>query len=189
MIRWRRNITAVLPSCHFYSPYNHLSFLYLSLSMKTPPLLPLLIGTGFGSGFSPVAPGTAGALLATLVWLGLSYCLSEAMLLWLTVVLVLLFTVAGVWAANRLEAFWGEDPSRVVVDEMVGVWIALLASPSGNIYYVLGAFLLFRLFDIFKPLGIRWMENFPGGVGVMMDDILAGVYSFMVLIVVRWVAG
>lgn len=97
-----------------------------------------------------------------------------------------LFTVMGVWATNRLEPFWGEDPSRVVVDEMAGVWIALLAAPSGNVWYALGAFALFRLFDIFKPLGIRRMESFPGGIGVMMDDILAGIYSFVVLIGVRW---
>ena len=94
-----------------------------------------------------------------------------------------------IWAADKLEACWGEDPSRVVVDEMVGVWIALLAAPSGNVWYALGAFALFRLFDIFKPLGIRRMESFPGGFGVMMDDILAGIYSFVVLIGVRWLIG
>ena len=99
------------------------------------------------------------------------------------------FVCAGIWAANKLETYWGEDPSRVVVDEMVGVWIALLAAPSGNVWYALGAFALFRLFDIFKPLGIRRMESFPGGFGVMMDDILAGIYSFVVLIGVRWLIG
>lgn len=72
---------------------------------------------------------------------------------------------------------------------MVGVWIALLAAPAGAWWYALGAFVLFRLFDIFKPLGIRRMENLPGGIGVMMDDILAGVYSFVILIVVRWWVG
>ena len=90
-------------------------------------------------------------------------------------------------AANRLEASWGEDPSRVVVDEMVGVWIALLAAPAGHVWYALGAFALFRLFDIFKPLGIRRMESLPGGIGVMMDDILSGVYGFIILIVARWI--
>lgn len=109
--------------------------------------------------------------------------------MWLTVALILVFTVMGIWATNRLEPCWGEDPSRVVVDEMVGVWIALLAAPSGNVWYALGAFALFRLFDIFKPLGIRRMESFPGGFGVMMDDILAGIYSFVVLIGVRWLIG
>lgn len=153
--------------------------------MKKPPFLPVLIATGFGSGFSPVAPGTAGALLATAVWFGLSYFLSAVALLWLTVGFVLVFTILGIWAADRVEPYWGEDPSRVVVDEMVGVWIALLAAPAGEVWYALGAFALFRLFDIFKPLGIRRMESFPGGIGVMMDDILAGIYSFVVLIGIR----
>lgn len=170
------------------SPY-HIITLYHLLSMKKPSFLPVLIGTGFGSGFSPFAPGTAGALLAALIWFGLSFIVSEICLIWLTVVLVLVFTVMGIWATNRLEPCWGEDPSRVVVDEMVGVWIALLAAPSGNVWYALGAFALFRLFDIFKPLGIRCMESFPGGFGVMMDDILAGIYSFVVLIGVRWLIG
>lgn len=157
--------------------------------MKKPSLWPVIVGTGFGSGFSPWAPGTAGALLATLLWWGLSFLVSPFALLWTTVVLVLLFTAAGVWAANSLEPYWGEDPSRVVVDEMVGVWIALLAAPAGHVGYALGAFALFRLFDIFKPLGIRRMEQLPGGIGVMMDDILAGVYSFVVLLVIRWMVG
>lgn len=157
--------------------------------MKKPSFLSVLIGTGFGMGFSPVAPGTMGALLAVFVWFGLAHLLSAMWLLWLTVVLILLFTVAGIWAADRLEASWGEDPSRVVVDEMVGVWITLLAVPAGHVWYTLGAFLLFRLFDILKPLGIRRMENLRGGVGVMMDDVLAGIYGFVVLIAVRWVVG
>ena len=154
--------------------------------MRRPSFFPVLIGTGFGSGFSPFAPGTAGALLATLIWFGLSLLISETCLLWTTVALISLFTVAGIWAIDRLEPYWGEDPSRVVVDEMVGVWITLLAAPAGHIWYGLAAFVLFRFFDILKPLGIRRMENLPGEVGVMMDDVLAGVYGFIVLIVARW---
>lgn len=157
--------------------------------MKKPSFLPVIIATGFGSGFSPFAPGTAGALLATLIWLGLSLVVSEVCLLWLTVAFILLFTAVGIWAANQLEPYWGEDPSRVVVDEMVGVWIPLLAAPAGDVWYAVGAFVLFRLFDIFKPLGIRRMESFPGGIGVMMDDILAGIYSFAILIVARCLIG
>ena len=118
--------------------------------MKRVPLIHIIIATGFGSGFSPFAPGTA---------------------------------------ANAVEPIWGEDPSRVVVDEMVGVWIPLLAAPAGNLWYALAAFALFRLFDIFKPLGIRKMEYLKGGVGVMMDDILAGIYSLILLIVARWLIG
>lgn len=157
--------------------------------MQKPPYLPVIVATGFGSGFFPFAPGTAGALLATLIWFGLSYVVSEAGLLGITVAFILLFTAAGVWAANRLEPYWGEDPSRIVVDEMVGVWLPLLAAPAGNFWYMAAAFVLFRLLDIFKPLGIRRMERLPGGVGVMMDDILAGIYSFVILILARWLIG
>ena len=155
--------------------------------MKKPSLLPVIIGTGFGSGFSPLHPALRGALLATLIWFGLSYLVSSVCLLWLTVALILVFTLAGIWAANRLEASWGEDPSRVVVDEMVGVWIALPRRPPDMYGMHWGAFVLFRLFDIFEPLGIRRMESLPGGIGVMMDDILSGVYGFIILIVARWI--
>lgn len=147
----------------------------------------MLIGTGFGSGFCPVAPGTAGALLATLVWFGLAAVVSSTVLVYITIFLILLFTILGIWAANQLEPCWGEDPSRVVVDEMVGVWISLLAAPAGDLYYGIAAFVLFRIFDIFKPLGIRKMESLPGGVGVMMDDILSGIYGLLILLVVRFI--
>lgn len=155
--------------------------------MKKAPFLPVFIGTGFGSGFWPWGPGTAGALLATLVWYALSLFVADPWMILLTVVLIGVFQCLGIWAANRLEAYWGEDPSRVVVDEMVGVWIALLAAPSANVPYAIAAFVLFRLFDIVKPFGVRHMEKMGGGVGVMMDDVLAGMYSFFVLYIVRQV--
>lgn len=155
--------------------------------MKNTTYIHILIATGFGTGFSPFAPGTAGALLAALIWAGL-YCLIPFNLLWiLTALLIVVFTIAGIWSANAMEKAWGKDPSRVVVDEMVGVWIALLAVPEGSylVSFALAAFILFRLFDIFKPLGIRKMESFKGGVGIMMDDILAGIYTFMLLMGTR----
>lgn len=178
-----RTFGFILPFCHLIF---FVTLIYYD-GMKKTSFLSVIVGSGFGFGFSPVAPGTMGALLATLVWFGLSYLVSSACLLWLTVILILVFTLAGIWAADSLEAYWGEDPSRVVVDEMVGVWIALLAAPAGHVWYALGAFVVFRLFDIFKPLGIKRMEKLSGGVGVMMDDILAGVYGFIVLIAARWV--
>ena len=120
--------------------------------MKKPSFFPVLVGTGFGSGFSPFAPGTAGALLATLIWLGLSFIVSEACLIWLTVAFILFFTILGIWAVNRLEPYWGEDPSRVVVDEMVGVWIALLAAPSGSVWYGFGALLPLSGNSVYIPV-------------------------------------
>ncbi|RHO71498.1 phosphatidylglycerophosphatase A [Parabacteroides sp. AF48-14] len=157
--------------------------------MKKVPLIHIIIATGFGSGFSPFAPGTAGALLATLIWLALSCTVSPIWLLIITALLIIVFTIAGICSANAVEPIWGKDPSRVVVDEMVGVWIPLLAAPAGDRGYAFAAFVLFRLFDIFKPLGIRKMESLKGGVGVMMDDILAGIYSLILLIGARWLIG
>ena len=153
--------------------------------MKRAKLFHIIIASGFGSGFSPFAPGTAGVI----IWTVLFYVIPFNILLVVTSLLIVLFTAAGIWSADKLESEWGKDPSKVVVDEMVGVWIALLAVPVGNVWYILFAFLLFRFFDIFKPLGIRKMEQLEGGIGVMADDILAGIYSFLLLMGVRWLIG
>ena len=157
--------------------------------MKRAKLFHIIIASGFGSGFSPFAPGTAGALVAVIIWTVLFYVIPFNILLVVTSLLIVLFTAAGIWSADKLESEWGKDPSKVVVDEMVGVWIALLAVPVGNVWYILFAFLLFRFFDIFKPLGFRKMEQLEGGIGVMADDILAGIYSFLLLMGVRWLIG
>ncbi|GHV30687.1 phosphatidylglycerophosphatase A [Bacteroidia bacterium] len=148
-----------------------------------------IIATGFGSGYCPIAPGTAGAILATIIWWGLSLFFPAQSLLPTTGLLIIAFTILGIWSSGVMETIWGEDPSRVVVDEMVGVWIPLLLVSDGNIYYGLAALALFRLFDIFKPLGIRKMENFKGGIGIMLDDILAGIYSLITLYGLRWLIG
>ncbi|MDH6307499.1 phosphatidylglycerophosphatase A [Dysgonomonas sp. PFB1-18] len=157
--------------------------------MKQKNIFHIIIASGFGTGFSPFAPGTAGALLATVIWLVLAFLVSPYTLLFTTIGLIIVFTILGIWSANVLEKDWGKDPSRVVVDEMVGVWIPLLAVDAGHLYYALLAFVLFRLFDIYKPLGIRKMESLKGGVGVMMDDIVAGLYSLIILLVLKWVIG
>ncbi|MCB9338827.1 MAG: phosphatidylglycerophosphatase A [Lewinellaceae bacterium] len=144
-----------------------------------------IIATGFGSGYSPIAPGTAGALAGCLMLWGLRLVFpgyfsggwdNATGLVWL----ILLFFFLGVKSANELESEWGHDPSKIVVDEMVGVWIAMLGVPFSLLNLAL-AFLLFRIFDIWKPLGIRKLERLPGGWGVMMDDVLAGVYSCVLL--------
>ena len=155
--------------------------------MGEKPLIPVILATGFGSGYCPVAPGTAGALLATVIWLAYTLFLPPTTCIVLTIALTLLFTVLGVWATNKVIPFWGEDPRRVVVDEMVGVWIPLIAAPAGNLWYALASFVLFRFFDIAKPLGVRQMERFPGGIGVMADDILAGIYSLFIIICAQWI--
>lgn len=148
----------------------------------------IMLTTGFYSGYSPFAPGTIGAIVATMMWIPAYIICDYAFLQLLTILGIVIFTFLSVPSICRLEKVWGEDPSRIVVDEMVGVWISLLAVPErGHWFYILGAFVLFRLFDIFKPLGVRRMERFTGGWGVMLDDILAGIYGAVGILVVRLV--
>jgi phosphatidylglycerophosphatase A len=91
-----------------------------------------------------------------------------------------MLTAAGIWSANEVEPYWGKDSSRVVIDEAAGICISLLFVPVTPVH-VLVALLLFRFFDIVKPLFIRRMEKRPGGWGVMLDDVLAGIYSNILL--------
>ena len=104
-----------------------------------------------------------------------------------TALLIILFTLIGTWATKILMPCWGNDPSRVVVDEMVGVWIPLIVAVPTVGWQVVAAFILFRFFDILKPLGIRSFDRRVGAFWVMADDLLAGVYSLFVLLIVKWV--
>jgi phosphatidylglycerophosphatase A len=79
-----------------------------------------------------------------------------------------------------LEPEWGHDPQKIVIDEIIGFWIAMIAVPY-TAWTLFAGFVLFRIFDIWKPLGIRKMEKFKGGWGVMLDDVLAGIYANIVL--------
>lgn len=106
-------------------------------------------------------------------------------LMWATLGLCVAFTIAGTWATARLQPYWGDDPSRVVVDEMVGVWVPLVVCPHGSIAYAAAAFLLFRFFDILKPMGIRALDRRVGAFWVMADDLLAGIYSLIAIIIIR----
>lgn len=146
-----------------------------------------MIVSGFGLGFSPVAPGTIGALGALVpAILILRYAPNPNLILGS---LVLVFTILGIIGSNKLQNQWGKDPSRIVADEMVGMWISLLWIGAGWIPMI-SAFILFRFFDIVKPLGIHKTEQLPGGIGVMADDILAGIYANLLLqIVFRIIPG
>lgn len=158
--------------------------------MKEPriPLIHRLISTGLGTGYAPIAPGTAGAILATSIWFGYASFTSHTATAYITLALIILFTTLGVKSSTVAESYWGEDPSRVVIDEMVGVWITLLAVDGLNEWaYAFGALLLFRFFDIVKPLGVRKMEKLPSGWGIMADDILAGIYGAIVLLLIKWI--
>ena len=138
-----------------------------------------VFASGFGTGYSPIAPGTAGSLLASLV-IYLFYYLGTPPNLIALVIALLVSTILGVWSADYLESEWGKDPSKVVIDEIAGILISLLFLPI-NPTTIIASFVLFRVFDIWKPLGIRKLEDFKGGIGVMADDLLAGIYANLVL--------
>ena len=152
------------------------------------PLFPKLIATSFGVGFLPVMPGTWGAILAILLWLPLYLWASAGVTLTVTAGAVALFAVAGTWASSVSEKYWGKDPVVACVDETVGQWISLLPITSVAVdpwWLILLSLALFRLFDIYKPLGIRAMERLPRGYGMMADDVLAGIYSVVVILIVK----
>lgn len=152
------------------------------------PLLHVVLSTGFGTGFVPKAPGTAGAFLALVVWLIMYWCLSPHTLFFITLSLIAVTTLVGIWTSNVMEKYWGKDPRAVNIDEFVGTWIPLLIAPCGEytLLMAVAGFLLFRLIDILKPLGCRWIDNnFSGGLGVMLDDILAGVYAMLVVALLK----
>ncbi len=157
------------------------SYLFFYLCPMRWTTLYKWIATFFGSGYFPKGPGTAGAALATLIWY-LMFCRSSADTFIFQTLLIIVATILGTWATGHLEKEWGKDPSRIVIDEAVGVWIGLLVVPC-DWRYILTAFVLFRFFDILKPLGIRKMENIGGAFGVMLDDILAGIYTLILMAV------
>lgn len=156
------------------------------------PFFPKMIATSFGAGFWPWGPGTAGAVVGLILWLPLALTGHSSGTFLATLGLIVVFTILGIWSADIAEEFWGPDPSRVVMDETVGQWIAMLplsvfatahAPLASGIFWfwALVSLALFRFFDIVKPLGVRRMEELRGGTGVMADDILAGIYSAVIL--------
>ena len=139
------------------------------------------LATCFKIGHLPIAPGTWGSLVGIIGWwLWLQY-LNPLVFI---VLIIAIFTI-GVFATNTIIAHTGEkDPSRVIIDEVAGQWLGLLILPDGMLYIV-GAFVLFRFLDIFKPWPIRQMEQFPKGWGVMLDDTLAGLLTLGLIQVVN----
>ena len=151
--------------------------------------------TTFGVGYLPKMPGTYGSAVGVGVYLLFDWLESGAAIYltqnnwqaaqiaaWLhavNLILFLLFCLLGVWAANRATLFFGnKDPQQAVVDEVIGQLIVFLFVPFNlSWHFVLAGFLLFRLFDIWKPYPIDSLQNLPAGIGVCADDILAGVYA------------
>jgi phosphatidylglycerophosphatase A len=136
-----------------------------------------LLAYGFGAGLSPKAPGTMGTVVAIPIYLLLVSAGAGAYYAFLAVALVAGVFICG-YTAKRIGV---DDPKGVVWDEIVGYLITMLGLPMG-VVWVIGGFLLFRLFDIWKPWPIRWIDrNVKGGLGIMADDVIAAVFACLIL--------
>ena len=145
--------------------------------------LALLIATVAGVGYAPLAPGTV-ASAVTAVALGV---LSPSRPALLSVVGVVI--VVGTWAAHDAErSLGGKDPGAIVIDEVAGMTISLMLAPRNLGAYAL-AFLFFRIFDVLKPFPAYQSQRIGGGVGVMIDDLVAGLYALVLLLAARVLVG
>lgn len=129
------------------------------------------IATGLGTGYLPFAPATFGSLLALLIWFLLipSNHIVRG-------ILIGFFFFYGVYLSRGLQLEWGDDPRKVVLDEICGMWLVLWLIPGG-VWTGIAGFLIFRVFDVFKPQPIRWVETVNRGWGIMLDDLFAAGYT------------
>jgi phosphatidylglycerophosphatase A len=135
------------------------------------------IGTFFGCGYSPVGPGTAGSIAAILIAIAIH---DRATL----VILSVLLLAPAIWSAGKVAQYESrKDPQIVVIDEVLGQWITLAGASTLNWKSFLAALLFFRLFDIWKPPPVRQLEALPGGIGIVADDVMAGLYGALAIFV------
>jgi phosphatidylglycerophosphatase A len=157
----------------------------MAIPKTTSDWAAVVIATAGGAGFAPKAPGTAGSIVGVLI-----YFLIEALHAGAYYPhAIIFFFIVGTWASSRVERLYGHDSQRIVIDEVVGQMITfgLFAGryQLSAIYIALG-FGLFRLFDILKPFPVRRLERFPGGFGVVADDVGAGLYALAALTLIRY---
>jgi len=140
----------------------------------------LLLASGLGAGYAPIAPGTAGTLVAIPLYYFLSYIRFP-----LYELTLLTFFFFSSWIAERAQHRWQKrDDQRIVIDEMMGYFLTMLWIPKTLLFISVG-FLLFRFFDIVKPFPCRQLENVRGGFGVVLDDVSAGIYANVALQLLR----
>ncbi|UPK71990.1 phosphatidylglycerophosphatase A [Chitinophaga filiformis] len=140
-----------------------------------------IIATSLGIGYIGKGGGTVAAAVTALCWY-LAQAGSSISAMW-PLAFTIAVTLLGIWSGTEVEPYWGKDDKKVVIDEVSGMCFSLLFLPVTPAY-VLAGLVLFRFFDIRKPLLIRRTEQLPGGLGVMMDDVVAGVYTNLLLQIV-----
>jgi phosphatidylglycerophosphatase A len=142
-----------------------------------------LIATGFGSGLSPIIPGTCGTLPAIPI-----YWLLHYLSLTYYTAIVIAITLISFWICDKTaKNLKANDPQCIVLDEIVGFLITMIAAPIGIIWIIIG-FILFRLFDMLKPWPINWIDKkVHGGLGIVLDDVLAGIMATVVLHIIKYI--
>jgi phosphatidylglycerophosphatase A len=162
----------------------------MAIVKRTSDWAAIVIATAGGAGFSPKAPGTAGSIVGVLIYILMERLHAGAYYLHA----IIFFFIVGIWASSRVEHLWGHDSQRIVIDEVVGQMITFSIAAAGrhqlSTFDIFLGFGLFRLFDIVKPFPIRRLERLKGGLGVVADDVGAGLFALAVLtLLVRYVHG
>ncbi len=135
----------------------------------------IFIGTGFYSGYFPIAPGTFGSIVAMLIFL-----IPGFENVYIIIPAILAAVLVGIPIGNYFEKLYGKDPGIFVLDEFIGTWITFLFVPK-NWILLLGGFILWRFLDIIKPFPAKRAEELNGGAGIILDDVVSGVYSLIII--------
>ncbi len=142
-----------------------------------------LLGSGFYTGYIPFASGTFGTLAALII-----YLIPGFENPYVIVPTIFIFFIYGVYVGNKFENIYGKDPSECTIDEVVGTWISYLLLPK-TIGIIIITFFLWRALDIFKPYPARKLENLNGGLGIMIDDVVSGFYTLIIMHLVVYFFG
>ena len=143
--------------------------------MKQIRLFEKIIGSGFFTGYIPVASGTFGSLAALLIYFIPGF--EQAVII---IPVTIITFIIGLYISDKFEKVYGNDPAQCTIDEVVGTWIALLFLPK-TIGIALTSFFIWRILDIIKPPPAKQSENLKGGWGIMMDDVISGFYTLVIM--------
>jgi phosphatidylglycerophosphatase A len=141
------------------------------------------IGSGFYTGYSPFISGTVGSLAALII-----YLIPGFEQLFVIIPSIVIFMVYGIYVGTKFEAEYGKDPAQCTIDEVVGMWISLVGLPK-TFAIVAIAFILWRILDIIKPPPARNLERLKGGLGIMIDDVISGIYTLIIMLLVVYLFG
>jgi len=136
----------------------------------------LFLGSGFLTGYIPIASGTFGSFIATVIY----YFVPNFEKPYIIFPVIIIIFFYGIYIAKKFETKYGKDPSQCTIDEFVGTWIALCLLPKKLILIAI-AFVIWRLLDIVKPFPAKQAEKVNGGLGIMLDDVISGVYTLIIM--------